>query len=108
MAEINKEPPTEEWLKMTVTNPPNDEDFAKYSPEHDTPADPARLRQIYRKLDLRIIPAFWTLYFLCSAVRANVSLAITMNIAEGDDLESVLNITPHQVSTATIEDTETK
>jgi hypothetical protein len=26
------------------------------------------VRKIYRRLDLRIIPAFWVLYFLCSAV----------------------------------------
>lgn len=37
-----------------------------------TLAEATRLRQVYRKLDLRIIPAFWVLYFLCSAVRANV------------------------------------
>lgn len=41
-----------------------------------TPAETARLRQVYRKLDLRIIPAFWVLYFLCSAVRANVGYVI--------------------------------
>lgn len=57
------------------------------------------MRQIYRKLDLRIIPAFWLLYFMCSAVRANIGLAQTMNISQGHDLESQLHLTPHQVST---------
>lgn len=64
-----------------------------------TPEEAARMRQIYRKLDLRIIPAFWVLYFLCSAVRANVGLAQTMNVKSGHDLQSYLNIGPHQVST---------
>ena len=52
-----------------------------------------------RKLDLRIIPAFWVLYFLCAAVRSNVSLAQTMNTDSGHDLGSVLNASPHQIST---------
>jgi fucose permease len=51
------------------------------------------------KLDRRILPAFWVLYFLCSAIRSNIGLAQTMNLAQGHDLGSVLNITPKQVST---------
>ncbi|KAI4267928.1 MAG: hypothetical protein LQ337_008123 [Flavoplaca oasis] len=43
--------------------------------------------------------AFWTLYFLCSAIRSNVGLVQTMNLAEKHDLGSVLNITPKQIST---------
>jgi sugar phosphate permease len=52
-----------------------------------------------RKLDLRIIPAFWTLYFLCSAIRSNIGLAQTMNIEQHHDLGHVLHMTPHQIST---------
>ncbi|KAL9619524.1 MAG: hypothetical protein Q9160_005887 [Pyrenula sp. 1 TL-2023] len=48
--------------------------------------DARRIDHVYRKLDLRIIPAFWTLYFLCSAIRSNVGLAQTMNIDNGHDL----------------------
>lgn len=40
------------------------------------------------------------LYFLCAAVRSNVGLAQTMNESSGHDLGSVLNMTPHQISTA--------
>jgi hypothetical protein len=51
------------------------------SDEHESDpissADAIRLRKVYRKLDLRIIPAFWVLYFLCSAVRANVGCVTT-------------------------------
>lgn len=63
------------------------------------PMDSTRTRRLYRKLDLRIIPPFWVLYFLCSAVRSNVGLAQTMNTQEGHDLGTQLNITAHQVST---------
>ncbi|KAI9369060.1 major facilitator superfamily domain-containing protein [Aspergillus egyptiacus] len=61
--------------------------------------DLAQIERIYRKIDFRIIPAFWVLYFLCSAIRSNVGLAQTMNIESGHDLGSVLNLTPHQIST---------
>jgi hypothetical protein len=54
-----------------------------YSPHH------APYSQPLSKLDRRILPAFWVLYFLCSAIRSNI----------GHDLGSVLNITPKQVST---------
>jgi hypothetical protein len=52
-----------------------------------------------RNLDLRIIPAFWTLYFICSAIRSNIGLAQTMNIEKKHDLGHVLHMTPHQIST---------
>lgn len=51
------------------------------------------------KLDRRIIPAFWVLYFLCSAVRSNVGLAQTMNADVHHDLGSILHLTPHEIST---------
>ena len=62
-------------------------------------ADIAKIERVYRKLDLRIIPAFWVLYFLCSAIRSNVGLAQTMNEAQHHDLSSVLHLSPHEVST---------
>lgn len=61
--------------------------------------DSRRMKRVYRKLDLRIIPPFWILYFLCSAVRSNVGLAQTMNMHEGHDLSTRLNLSAHQVST---------
>lgn len=59
----------------------------------------ANIERIYRKLDRRIISAFWILYFLCSAIRSNVGLAQTMNSDSGHDLADVLHLTPHQIST---------
>lgn len=97
MSDIEKEQHSrEEWPKAARDHYLQDD-----VTEDDTisPAEARRMRKIYRKLDLRIIPAFWTLYFLCSAVRANVGVAQTMNIAQGHDLESVLHISPHQVAT---------
>lgn len=75
-------------------------DTTRYADDNPiTPAEASRLRKIYRKLDFRIIPAFWVLYFLCSAVRANVGIAQTMNIDTGHDLADVLNLSEHQIST---------
>ncbi|MCJ1353724.1 MAG: hypothetical protein MMC33_003711 [Icmadophila ericetorum] len=61
--------------------------------------DIARIERVYRKLDRRIIPAFWVLYFMCSAIRSNVGISQTMNEAQGHDLEQVLHLSPKQVST---------
>ncbi|PGH15292.1 hypothetical protein AJ79_02457 [Helicocarpus griseus UAMH5409] len=68
--------------------------------ENGDEADVASIDRIYRKIDWRIIPPFWTLYFLCSAIRSNIGLAQTMNIVQDHDLGSVLNITPRQISTS--------
>ncbi|KAL2017593.1 hypothetical protein VTK56DRAFT_1966 [Thermocarpiscus australiensis] len=62
--------------------------------------DIERVEQVYRKLDLRIIPAFWILYFLCSAIRSNIGIAQTMNADVHHDLESVLSLSPRDTSTA--------
>ncbi|EHA56657.1 hypothetical protein MCOR27_004401 [Pyricularia oryzae] len=68
------------------------------SPEEDY--DTERVERVYRKLDLRIISAFWILYFLCSAIRSNIGIAQTMNKSAGHDLMTVLNLTPRDTSTA--------
>ena len=78
------------------------EEGSKKDDHHDSalsPAERAHLKKIYRWLDIRIIPAFWVFYFLCSAVRANVGLAQTMNVDEGHDLGTYLNLSSHQVAT---------
>ncbi|KAI0133924.1 high affinity nicotinic acid plasma membrane permease-like protein [Xylariales sp. AK1849] len=62
--------------------------------------DVERIEKVYRKLDHRIIPAFWILYFLCSAIRSNVGLAQTMNSNVGHDLTTVLHLSSKDVSTA--------
>ncbi|CAM1500543.1 Fc.00g097050.m01.CDS01 [Cosmosporella sp. VM-42] len=62
--------------------------------------DVETVERVYRKIDRRIIPAFWILYFLCSAIRSNIGIAQTMNKDKGHDLMTVLGLTPKDVSTA--------
>ncbi|KAI1442676.1 MFS general substrate transporter [Annulohypoxylon stygium] len=62
--------------------------------------DVERVEQVYKKLDRRIIPAFWILYFICSAIRSNIGLAQTMNANVGHDLVTMLNLSSNDVSTA--------
>ncbi|KAK4223873.1 major facilitator superfamily transporter [Podospora fimiseda] len=59
-----------------------------------------RVEAVYRKLDWRIIPAFWILYFLNSAIRSNIGIAQTMNAEVKHDLVSQLRLTPKDTSTA--------
>ena len=59
-----------------------------------------KLKNENRKLDLRIIPAFWLLYFLASAIRSNIGIAQTMNLASHHDLASVLSLSARDTSTA--------
>ncbi|KAL3422509.1 major facilitator superfamily transporter [Phlyctema vagabunda] len=59
-----------------------------------------RVEKVYRKIDRRIIPAFWMLYFLCGAIRSNLGLAQTMNTSSGHNLMQVLDLTAKQTSTA--------
>ncbi|KZL68638.1 major facilitator superfamily transporter [Colletotrichum incanum] len=89
---------------------PNEFSTAAASSSADTPAGPSHqeeeeydvemVEKVYRKLDLRIIPAFWTLYFVCSAIRSNIGIAQTMNAAQGHDLMTVLGLTARDTSTA--------
>ncbi|KAJ2903017.1 hypothetical protein MKZ38_010523 [Zalerion maritima] len=59
-----------------------------------------RVERVYRNLDLRIIPAFWVLYFLCSAIRSNIGIAQTMNKDDGHDLMTMLGLSAKDTSTA--------
>ncbi|KAI5462107.1 major facilitator superfamily domain-containing protein [Mariannaea sp. PMI_226] len=62
--------------------------------------DVETVERVYRKIDVRIIPAFWILYFLCSAIRSNIGIAQTMNADKGHDLVTVLGLTAKDTSTA--------
>ncbi|KAM0453375.1 hypothetical protein ACHAO4_004968 [Trichoderma viride] len=62
--------------------------------------DSETVEKVYRKIDRRIIPPFWILYFLCSAIRSNIGIAQTMNSDVGHDLGTVIGLTPKDVSTA--------
>lgn len=58
------------------------------------------LDKIYRKLDLRIIPALWTLYFLTSFGGNTYGVTLTMNREQGHSLTQKLGLTAHNLSTA--------
>ena len=82
---------------------------AKYLPEVDNETvigsdndtvDGLALDRIYRKLDFRIIPALWCLYFLTSFGSNCYGLTLTMNTASGHSLIQKLNLTGHDTSTA--------
>ncbi|KAG5939289.1 hypothetical protein E4U60_000948 [Claviceps pazoutovae] len=62
--------------------------------------DMETVERMYRKLDWRIIPPFWLLYFLCSAIRSNIGIAQTMNASQKHDLMTVLHLTAKDTSTA--------
>ncbi|KAG6188076.1 hypothetical protein E4U27_007535 [Claviceps purpurea] len=66
--------------------------------DHDY--DTETVERVYRKLDWRIIPPFWLLYFLCSAIRSNIGIAQTMNASQKHDLMTVLHLTAKDTSTA--------
>ncbi|KAJ5728189.1 hypothetical protein N7493_004519 [Penicillium malachiteum] len=93
---------SKEPISEDVYEPPQDQ--CDSSMGNDLELEPGEfnvdnVERIYSKLDWRIIPALWVLYFMTSAVRSNVSLAQTMNEGSGHDLASVLHINSHQIST---------
>ncbi|KAK0652147.1 major facilitator superfamily domain-containing protein [Cercophora newfieldiana] len=78
---------------------PSDKAAPKTGQDEIYEFDVERVEQVYRKIDLRIIPAFWVLYFLCSAIRSNIGIAQTMNRDVGHDLMTVLGLTAKDTST---------
>lgn len=62
--------------------------------------DQHKLDKIYRKLDRRIIPALWCLYFLTSFGSAAFGVSLTMNMSQNHSLIQRLNLSSHDISTA--------
>lgn len=86
--------------KETAYSSPSAVPRTQYPTAMEEDADYLRkVEHVYRRLDLRIIPALWMLYFLCSAIRSNVGLAQTMNVSNQHDLGHVLNLKPKEIST---------
>lgn len=65
-----------------------------------TPDELERLNKIYLKLDLRIIPALWCLYFLTSFGSSAYGNTLTMNSESHHSLIQTLGLTSHDTSTA--------
>lgn len=90
-------PPSADRTSSSVS--PNDPSFIEQGSGIDQPSL-KEINHIYRKLDCRIIPPFWFLYFVSSGIKSNIGLAQTMNMSTGHDLATVLHLTPKQVSTS--------
>lgn len=56
---------------------------------------------LYRKLDMRIVPPLWCLYFLSSYGSAAYGNALTMNEESGHSIPQYFSMTSSQTSTAT-------
>ncbi|CDR41318.1 CYFA0S07e00650g1_1 [Cyberlindnera fabianii] len=65
-----------------------------------TDEEKARLDKIYVKLDLRIIPAMWCLYFLTSFGSSAYGNTLTMNAEVGHSLRQTLGLSAKHTSTA--------
>lgn len=68
-------------------------------PEDYVPTD-KEMDPIYRRLDYRIIPACWALYFLASYGSSAYGNTLTMNADVGHSLIQSLDLTTHDTSTA--------
>lgn len=95
---LSKTTPSSESNKSTGKSPPSRSLKILFIPTHLAYSLTSSLT--HSKLDLRIIPAFWTLYFLASAIRSNIGIAQTMNRAVGHDLAAVLGLSARDTSTA--------
>ncbi|KAH3663473.1 hypothetical protein WICMUC_005912 [Wickerhamomyces mucosus] len=65
-----------------------------------TPEEKKELDKIYRKLDRRIIPALWTLYFLTSFGSIAYGNTLTMNSEVGHTIIKSLNLSTKDTSLA--------
>ena len=75
--------------------------FSDHSYEQSDPEHAKKLDRLYRKLDLRIVPPLWCLYFLSSYGSAAYGNALTMNQSVGHSLPQHLQMSSSQTSTAT-------
>ncbi|RPA78574.1 high affinity nicotinic acid plasma membrane permease [Ascobolus immersus RN42] len=74
------------------------ESFRDDEHDADESLNDKRIEKIYHKLDRRILPGFWILYFVCAAIRSNVGISLTMNSETGDSLSQRLGLSQHQIS----------
>ncbi|CDK27666.1 unnamed protein product [Kuraishia capsulata CBS 1993] len=88
----------QEMSTTTSTKSESHELDLEYSPE--SPVDPKELDQVYRQLDIRIIPALWCLYFLESFGGSAYGNTLTMNYEKGHSLKLSLGLSAHHTSIA--------
>lgn len=68
--------------------------------DESLPQSTKELDRIYRRLDFRIIPALWCLYFLTSFGSSVYGVTLTMNTEEGHSLNQKLNLNARALSIA--------
>ncbi|KAG5518791.1 hypothetical protein PMAC_002762 [Pneumocystis sp. 'macacae'] len=56
------------------------------------------LNRLYRKVDKRLIPCLWTIYFFAFSAKSIIGIALTMNISENHSLKQTLNLSAQEVS----------
>ncbi|PFH60449.1 hypothetical protein XA68_10924 [Ophiocordyceps unilateralis] len=95
-----KKPKASRYAASQVSPRPSSMSAPEESARFEADNDGDIIERIYKKLDRRIIPAFWLLYFLCSAIRSSIGIAQTMNQAEKHDLMTMLDLSPKDVSLA--------
>lgn len=71
-----------------------------YEAEPEPLGDKKTLDRIYRKLDRRIIPALWCLYFLTSFGSNSYGLTLTMNSDTGHSIKQTLSLNSNDTATA--------
>lgn len=84
----------------SVQSKTNEEEHYDEEIDLNDPDIKKRLDAMYRKLDFRIIPPLWALYFLTSLGSAAYGNALTMNSETNDSIKKKLGLTSHDTSTA--------
>jgi hypothetical protein len=88
-----EEPETQEHVRQrTVSNNPSVGEMSEMSDDEDRDQE----KKLLRKLDWRIVPWIFILYFLSVEDRANVGYAMTMNAAEKHTLADTAGLTPQE------------
>lgn len=93
-------PNTHDSIDKNSSDSSTDNIFSEADPESDSVSRQKDLDRIYRKLDRRIIPALWVLYFLTSLGGNVYGVTLTMNRSSGHSLTQKLNLSSHDLSVA--------
>lgn len=92
--------PQEEALTTADTSKTTNSVQTEDEIDLNSPETQKKLDALYRKLDLRIIPPLWLLYFLTSLGSSAYGNTLTMNTESGDSLRQQLGLTAHHTSVA--------
>jgi hypothetical protein len=92
---MTEKPLTEPKLAEEIRQRPTPPESA--APQLDEPSlDADTERRLLRKLDWRIVPWIFILYFLSVEDRVNVGFSLTMNKQQGHDLATTAHLTARE------------